>query len=53
MESPLVDAIAPETKHTTEDPAPSGALAGELQRLPTRIGPSRWAGWEHAYGYGV
>jgi hypothetical protein len=33
--------------------APSTGLAGELRRLPVRIGPSPWPGFEYVRGYGV
>jgi hypothetical protein len=31
----------------------AAGLAGELQALPIRVGPSPWPGWEHVRGYGV
>ncbi len=49
----LMQIVSPDTERQAVAVQPTGSLAGELQRLPVRIGPSPWPGWEHVRGFGV
>lgn len=48
-----MNTLSPQTEIQPIDRPPATGLARELQRLPVRVGPSPWQGWEYVRGFGV